>query len=139
MNQQITAIIKGNKIRLTKQEGRYKSNPDDLAHSANLNFLCSDDLNRRLFQYFLDGQFAEAVKWICYHADIRFPMARTRLLRFLLTNLTCLISFSFSDEEKNSNLNLFRDWISGLSLKSYTGQDIIDLISSEGYEIERQY
>ena len=136
---QITVIIKGHKIRLSEYQGRYRLNPDDLAHSSELDFLCTDEINKRLFQYFLDGRFSEALKWICYHADVIAGVARNRLIRFLLTNLSCLISLSISEENKQNDLDLFREWLSGLNQTYYTNQNVLDLIVSGGFEIERQY
>ena len=136
---QITVFIKGHKIRLYKNQDKYRPNPDDLAHCADLDFLCTDEINKRLFQYFLDGRFSDAVKYSCYHADVVFGVARVRLFQFLLASLSCLISFNISKENMDDDVDLFREWISGLNCTYYTNQNILDLIVSEGYEIERQF
>lgn len=130
----IEVKIKGFIIRMVDNDELLRPYHKDLAVCASLDFLSKLENLKNLIQYFIDGDFEAARKFVCYAEDITEKAYTARMVKFLLLNLSSLIAFSDS-EGTNNHLNTFGPFISGVTGIQYTNNELLELLDAEGYKV----
>ncbi|MDD2304494.1 MAG: hypothetical protein PHP53_07345 [Prolixibacteraceae bacterium] len=137
---EITIQISGFPVHLSKDaSGQYKANVDDLCSFSGLKSASTTEAMRKLYQFLIDGHFEGACKWVSYNEDILCCTSRKRILRFLLTSASCILLFGISQEHVKRDIEILCDFISGLNQHQYNINDIVDLIISEGCNIDSDH
>ena len=124
-------------INIIEINGKYLPSAVDLARCANLDFLKKTDTQHTLFSLLLDERFSEAVRYVAYETDELSSTARKRIVRFFLSTIVCLLfRFSIEDEQTSNHLEAYMDFVSGINCTSYSSDQIVELIVSEGLVIQ---
>lgn len=129
MAEQKTIQFKGFQIRLTENNaGQLQPNANDIARFANLEFLLTYSSLSQIYSYFIESKYSQACKFVCYHEDTTLPIARERILKFLLISFLCVFNFVKSEEQKKDALSPLHQFICGLTEENHSFEDILILI-----------